>query len=192
MLAVRATEKPNRAEVSRAEQRRIGSMKMVDAIEIWPVAKLQPYERNPRKHTAHQIKQIAASITEFGFLNPIIVDKHDGIIAGHGRLEAAKILLLENVPVMRAEHLTDAQKRAYVIADNRLAESASWDLPLLAGEISLLDHDGIDLELLGFTTDELAAMVSTIPEDEGKEHDENAADDVRYATCPDCGVRFPL
>ena len=93
---------------------------------------LRPRAKNPRTHTRRQIRQIAASITEFGFINPILIDKADGIIAGHGRAEAAKLLGMSDVPTVQVDHLTPAQIRAYVIADNRLAENVGWDRALLA------------------------------------------------------------
>src|SRR5438477_6397740 len=101
------------------------------SIEHWPLDKLIPYARNPRTHSDAQIAQIAASITEFGFNNPILVDSKAGIIAGHGRLLAARKLQLSEVPVIVLDHLTEAQKRAYIIADNQLALNAGWDDDIL-------------------------------------------------------------
>ena len=89
-------------------------------IEWRPVSDVRPYPRNPRTHSKAQIRQIAASIEEFGFANPVLIDRDDGIIAGHGRVEAAKLLGLQRVPVIRLDHLSETQKRAYVLADNRL------------------------------------------------------------------------
>jgi hypothetical protein len=114
------------------------SKRMADRIEIWPTDKLVPYDKNPRTHSTEQVNQIAASIAEFGFLNPILVDTTAGIIAGHGRLQAAKQLGLAQVPVVVLNHLTDAQKRAYVIADNKLALNAGWDDDLLRTEMAAL------------------------------------------------------
>ena len=94
---------------------------LAERLELWPIERLRPYERNPRTHSADQVAQIAASMVEFGFTNPILVDEADGILAGHGRLMAARELGLGEVPVVRLGHLTAAQKRAYVIADNQLA-----------------------------------------------------------------------
>ena len=99
---------------------------------------LRPRAKNPRTHTAKQIKQIAASIKEFGFINPILTDSADGIIAGHARVEAAKLIGMSDVPTVRVDHLTPAQIRAFVIADNRLAENAGWDRELLALELQEL------------------------------------------------------
>ena len=100
---------------------------LAERLELWPIDRLRPYERNPRTHSADQVAQIAASMVEFGFTNPILVDEADGILAGHGRLMAARELGLAEVPVVRLGHLTPAQKRAYVIADNQLALRAGWN-----------------------------------------------------------------
>src|SRR5438876_1326535 len=107
------------------------------SIEQWLVERLIPYARNARTHSEEQVAQIAASIVEFGFNNPILVDTNAGIIAGHGRLLAARKLQLTEVPVIVLDHLTETEKRAYIIADNRLAESAGWDEELLRVELAL-------------------------------------------------------
>lgn len=135
--------------------------RMAERIELWPVDRLVPYDRNPRTHSAEQVSQIAASIVEFGFLNPILVDTADGIIAGHGRLQAAKQLSLAHVPVVVLDHLTEAQKRAYVIADNKLALNAGWDDDVLRGELDALENDGFDLKLTGFTDEELSNLLES-------------------------------
>jgi len=119
---------------------------------------LIPYARNSRTHSDAQVSKIAASIKEFGFLNPIIVDADNGIIAGHGRVMAAQKLGLDTLPVIEAGHLTDAQRRAYVIADNRLALDAGWDNEMLKVELKDLDAQGFDLTLTGFNVDEMAAL----------------------------------
>jgi DNA modification methylase len=124
------------------------------------VEDLIPYVRNSRTHSEAQVTKIAASIREFGFLNPIIVDGESGIIAGHGRLLAAQKLGLAQVPVIEAAHLSEAQKRAYVIADNRLALDAGWDNDLLKIELEDLKLDGFDLALTGFDLDELADLLA--------------------------------
>jgi DNA modification methylase len=133
---------------------------MADRIEIWPVGKLVPYDKNPRTHSTEQVNQIAASIAEFGFLNPILVDTTAGIIAGHGRLQAAKQLGLAQVPVVVLDHLTEAQKRAYVIADNKLALNAGWDEDLLRSEMAALAAEDFDLPLIGFSDEELAGLLA--------------------------------
>lgn len=134
--------------------------KMAERIEVWPVEKLVPYDRNPRTHSPEQVSQIAASIAEFGFLNPILVDTAAGIIAGHGRLQAAKQLGLTQIPVVVLDHLTDAQKRAYVIADNKLALNAGWDDDLLRAEMAALAAEDFDLPVIGFSDEELAELLA--------------------------------
>lgn len=124
------------------------------------VASLIPYARNSRTHSDAQVGKIAASIREFGFLNPIIVDGDSGIIAGHGRVMAAQKLGLQTLPVIEAGHLTEAQKRAYIIADNRLALDAGWDNDLLKIELQDLQADGFDLALTGFEIGEIAAFLA--------------------------------
>ena len=121
------------------------------------VSDLIPYARNARTHSDEQVDKIAASIREFGFLNPVITDGDNGIVAGHGRIMAAKKLGMDAVPVLEAAHLTDAQKRAYILADNRLALDAGWDDELLRVEFTELQDAGFDLNLTGFTDDEIAA-----------------------------------
>src|SRR5690625_3645359 len=116
---------------------------------------LIPYARNSRTHSDEQVAQIAASIREFGFLNPIIVDGDNGIIAGHGRVLAAQKLGMESLPCIEASHLTDAQRRAYIIADNKLALNAGWDDEMLRIELDELGELGFDLELTGFSLDEI-------------------------------------
>lgn len=117
--------------------------------------RLIPYARNSRTHSDEQVAQIAASIKEFGFLNPIIVDGESGIIAGHGRVMAAQKLGLKELPCVEASHLTDAQRKAYVIADNKLALNAGWDDEMLRIELGELGEMGFDLELTGFSLDEI-------------------------------------
>jgi len=132
---------------------------LAERIELWPVERLRPYERNPRTHGADQVAQLAASMVEFGFTNPILVDDSNGILAGHGRLMAARQLGLTEVPVVRLEHLSEAQKRAYVIADNQLAATAGWDETLLAEEPGWLRDERFDLDLLGFDATELERLL---------------------------------
>ena len=126
---------------------------MAKRIELWPVDRLRPYERNARTHSVEQVAQIAASIVEFGFTNPILVDSSDGIIAGHGRLAAAQELKLLQVPVVVLDHLSERQRRAYIIADNQLALTAGWDDELLKSELGELNELGFDLTLLGWGED---------------------------------------
>jgi len=124
------------------------------------VDRLIPYARNSRTHSDAQVAQIAASIKEFGFLNPIIIDGDNGIIAGHGRVLAARKLGLNEVPVVEAAHLSDTQKRAYIIADNKLALNAGWDNELLALELGELGDAGFDLDLTGFELNEISALLT--------------------------------
>ena len=138
--------------------------RMAEKIELWPVDRLQPYAKNSRTHSDEQVDQIAASITEFGFTNPVLVDSKDGIIAGHGRLMAAKRLNLSEVPVIVLDYLTDAQRRAYIIADNKLALNAGWDEGVLSTELALLSDDGFDLSLMGFSDEELADLMPDVEE----------------------------
>ena len=129
-----------------------------DKVEQWPIEKLVPYAKNARTHSDAQVAQIAASIREWGFTTAILVDESGSIIAGHGRVMAARKLGMASLPVMVAAGWTDAQKRAYVIADNKLALNAGWDNELLALEFSELTDMGFDLDLTGFTADEIAAL----------------------------------
>src|SRR5580704_15139175 len=133
---------------------------MAKQIERWVIDKLIPWARNPRTHSEAQIAQIAASITEFGFNNPILVVTKAGIIAGHGRLLAARKLGLKEVPVIVLDHLTEAQKRAYIIADNQLALNAGWDENLLRQELVALQHEDFNVDLLGFEDEELARLLA--------------------------------
>ena len=130
-----------------------------DKVEQWPIDKLVPYAKNSRTHSEEQIAQLAASIKEWGFTSAVLVDEEGGIIAGHGRVMAARKLGMESLPVMVAAGWTDAQKRAYVIADNKLALNAGWDNDLLALELGELGDLGFDVELTGFTADEIQALM---------------------------------
>jgi len=130
-----------------------------------PTASLIPYARNARTHSPAQVDKIAASIHEFGFLNPIITDGQNGILAGHGRVMAAQKLGLDTLPTIDAAHLTEAQRRAYVLADNRTALDAGWDNDLLKIELQDLEAEGFDLTLTGFDLGEIAAL--TLDETEG-------------------------
>ena len=135
-------------EIHRGKQ-----MKEFPVYKTVSVSSLIPYARNSRTHSDSQVGQIAASIKEFGFLNPIIVDGGNGIIAGHGRILAMQKMGLAEVPVIDASHLTDVQRRAYIIADNKLAMNAEWDSEMLRVELDALGVDGFDIELTGFSLD---------------------------------------
>ena len=130
------------------------------SIEQWPVSKLLPYTRNSRTHSPAQVAQIAASIAEFGFTNPILAGSDGVIVAGHGRLAAAQKLGLPAVPVVVLDHLSPAQRKALVLADNKLALNAGWDEEMLRLEIGELGELGVDLDLLGFGEDELSVLLA--------------------------------
>ena len=162
-------------------------------IEHWTIDKLVPYARNARTHSPAQIDQIAASIAEFGFTNPILVGSDGVIIAGHGRLEAARKLGLETVPVIVLDHLTPTQRRALVIADNRIAENAGWDEEMLSLELAELQELDFNLELTGFS-DEKFGLLSL--EDRDEEQSESSAKEIdvdiykMMHKCPRCGFEF--
>ena len=128
-------------------------------LELLPIAALKPYKRNARTHSRKQIRQIAASIERFGFNAPVLIDEGNSIIAGHGRVEAAKLLKLQAVPTIRLSHLTETEKRAYVLADNKLALNSGWDREMLAIEVKHLLEIGFDPEPIGFETPELDLIV---------------------------------
>lgn len=134
------------------------SMQKKSQIEHIAIEALIPYARNSRTHSDAQVAQIASSIREFGFTNPVLIDSEGGVIAGHGRIMAARRLSLAEVPCIRLDHLTEVQKRAYVIADNKLALNAGWDADMLALEFADLAEMGFDLDLTGFSTDEIDAL----------------------------------
>lgn len=136
-------------------------------VQQWPIKNLIPYTRNPRMHSEAEVAQIAATIAEFGFNNPILVDTGAGIIAGHGRLLAARKLQLQEVPVIVLDHLSEAQKRAYIMADNQLALNAGWDEDLLRLELAALREEDFNLDLVGFEDEELARLLSAQEAAEG-------------------------
>lgn len=161
-------------------------------IEVLPLAKLVPYARNARTHSEAQVAQIAGSIREFGFTNPVLIDAADGIIAGHGRVMAARALGLSDVPCIRLGHLTETQRRAYVLADNRIALNSGWDADMLALELTELKIDDFDLSLLGFDVPELDELLNGSDDLPGmpsdfKEFDEEIETEHE---CPKCGYRW--
>ncbi len=133
---------------------------MTVQLETIAIDRLIPYARNSRTHSEEQVAQVAASIREFGFTNPVLIDGEGGIIAGHGRVMAARKLGMADVPCIRLDHLTDAQKRAYIIADNKLALNAGWDEEILALELLDLREENFSLPLSGFTSEELEQIFS--------------------------------
>jgi len=140
------------------------------------------------------VAQIAASIREFGFTNPVLVDGANGVIAGHGRILAARKLGMDTVPVIELAHLSEAQKRAYVIADNKLALNAGWDDEMLRLEISELTDAGFDVSLLGFSDEELALFDGSVHFEPGTEDDQGKLDELapKYVICPHCGKEYDL
>jgi hypothetical protein len=129
-------------------------------IQYKKIDELIPYARNSRTHSDAQVAQIAASIKEFGWTNPVLMDGDNGIIAGHGRVLAARVLGQTDIPTIELSHMTDIQKRAYIISDNKLALNAGWDEEVLGLEITELKEFGFDIDLLGFNAKELKELVS--------------------------------
>lgn len=126
--------------------------------------KLKPYDRNSRIHSNEQIQQVADSIREFGFNNPILIDDNFVVIAGHCRLEASKLLGLTEVPTIKLSNMTEAQKRAYIIADNKLSENAGWDVEILKDEFDFLGDENFNSEITGFSFDEIEQITSGVGE----------------------------
>lgn len=133
-------------------------MKTTSEMQLVPITKLVPYVNNARTHSPEQINKLRSSLREFGFINPVIIDRDFGVIAGHGRILAAKEEGITEVPCVFADHLTEAQKKAYIIADNRMAMDAGWDEELLRVEIEALQADAFDLSLTGFDEKELSDL----------------------------------
>ena len=154
-------------------------MRQPDRLESLPLAALKPAKSNARTHSPKQIRQIAASIKEFGFTNPVLIDETQSILAGHGRVAAAKLIGMKDVPVVRIEHMTEAQKRAYVIADNQLAINAGWDEAILAIELSELAELDFDVSTIGFEMGFVDSIIGTLDLT-----DDNPEDDV---PCPSAG-----
>jgi DNA modification methylase len=144
-------------------------MKTTTEMQLVPVTKLVPYVNNARTHSPEQINKLRSSLREFGFINPVIIDRDYGVIAGHGRILAAKEEGITEVPCVFADHLTEAQKKAYIIADNRMAMDAGWDEELLRVEIEALQAEAFDLALTGFDEKELATLFET--DEDAKEDD---------------------
>ena len=138
-------------------------MGKIGANKAVKITELKPYEKNARTHSADQIKQIAESIKEFGFISPVLIDEQNNVIAGHGRIMAAKKLGMESVPCLYVEGLTEEQKRAYILADNRLTELGGWNMDLVDLELSSLNELGFDTSLTGFEID--LEDVTDIPDD---------------------------
>src|SRR6516225_5786995 len=167
-MAIMPTAALNRAK------RQYGDRLNEKKVELVQIASLYPSKNNPRTHSAKQLRQIARSIESFGFNNPVLVDQNNQIIAGHGRVAAAKLLGYDTVPTLRIEHLTDEEKRAYIVADNRLAERAGWDNTILAVELQGLSDLGFDVELTGFEIPEIEMIFDVVTPNAGSP----ATDDV--------------
>ena len=167
-------------------------MKNKPKIEQVSVTALIPYARNSRTHSEVQVAQIAGSIREFGFTNPVLIDAENGIIAGHGRIMAAQKLGLAEVPCIRLDHLTETQRKAYVIADNKLALNSGWDEAMLGLELADLRELDFDLSLTGFDGDEIeAALNPQEPNFEaGTEEDQGKLDEKSPIECPHCRKFF--
>jgi DNA modification methylase len=155
-------------------------------VVTWPVEKLIPYARNARTHSAEQVAQVAASIAEFGWTNPILAGADGIVIAGHARLLAARKLGMTEVPVIVLDHLTESQRRALVLADNRLALNAGWDEEMLRVEMAALDEDGFNLEVVGFTDDEIADLLRDPEEVQAGNTDDDAVPET-----PETSVTVP-
>ncbi len=184
-----STKKSTRSPV--ASQLTVKAMLPAEALriaqrhEMWQIDSLEPYEHNARTHSPEQVEKIAASILRFGFNAPILVDIRGGIVAGHGRLSAAKALGMTEVPVVVLDHLSPEERRAYLIADNRLAELAGWDDSMLLQELSELGDLGIDADLLGFAAkdlDELNASVEQAAIELSEDGDDNVPEPPDKAT----------
>ncbi len=154
------------------------------------VADLIPYASNSRTHSPEQIAQIAASIKEFGFTNPILMDGDKGIIAGHGRLLAARKLGMTEVPTIELKHLTENQRKAYIIADNAIALKADWNMPVMALELHGLNSQGFDLSLIGFDADELTEIMFEPNFEPGTEDEQGRLDTKKPVVCPKCDHEF--
>jgi ParB-like chromosome segregation protein Spo0J len=160
-------------------------------IESIKLEKLIPYARNSRTHSDQQIAQVAASIREFSFTNPVLIDSEDGIIAGHGRVMAARKLGLTEVPCIRLGHLTETQKRAYIIADNKLALNSGWDEEMLGLELADLREADFDLDLVGFDAGEIEAALNPAEPIQSDSDDGDRIQDVKEPIeCPHCHMHF--
>lgn len=165
-------------------------------IETLPISKLQPDVANLRRHPERNLAAIRASLARFGQQRPIVIDGNGVVRAGNGTLEAARQLGWDRIDVVRSD-LSGTEATAYAIADNRTAELAEWSNEDLAGTLRSLQSEGFDLDAVGFTSDEVDAMVEGMadellpPEADGREYDESIEDEVEYCECPKCSHRWP-
>lgn len=146
-------------------------MKTTTEMQLVDIAKLIPYINNARTHSPEQVTKLRASLREFGFVNPVIIDKDYNVIAGHGRLMAAKEEGIREIPCVFVDYLTDAQKKAYILADNRMAMDAGWDEELLRVEIEALQGENFDVSLTGFSDDDLADLFAGDSKSDAKDDD---------------------
>ena len=183
-------------------------MKVTTAISQIAILSLKPYEKNARKHPEHQITQLADSINEWGFTIPLLIDGEKNVLAGHGRLLAAKSIGMTKIPCIVAEGWTPEQKKAYIIADNKLSENAEWDMGVYYSELKSLSETGFDLSLLGEADlSNLNFEPETNPQVLGgevsdkkieaaqnrlKNQFEDSAKDYREVICPNCGEEFQI
>jgi ParB-like chromosome segregation protein Spo0J len=166
----------------------------IRSIQSIPIDKLTEYENNARTHSDEQVDQIAASIVEFGWTNPLIVDEGYTLVAGHGRLAAAQSLGLETVPVLVIEDLDENRRRALSILDNKLPMNAGWDEEVLAAELAAISASDLNLGLLGFSDAELAELVAEPNFSPGSQGEQGKLDSLepKYTTCPHCGEVYDL
>jgi ParB-like chromosome segregation protein Spo0J len=184
-----------RRQATVAEKRKAARIQTRPEIEMLAVDRLVPYAKNAKKHDDRQVAALAGSIREFGFTSPVLIDGQDGIIAGHGRVLAARLAGLAEIPCIRLAHLTDAQRRAYILADNRLAETGGgWDAAMLAAEVEAIDWAELD----AFKLDDLdlVEVLKQIEEPRGISLEDDASetgDEKRKALfCPKCGFAFEV
>ncbi len=164
-------------------------MNATSEMKMVPIAKMVPYQNNARTHSPAQIQKLRSSLREFGFVNPVIIDRDYNVIAGHGRIAAAREEGITEVPCVFVDHLTEAQKKAYIIADNRMAMDAGWDEELLRVELEALEEMGVDLGMTGFDDKELAAL---FPTEEAKEDDFNVEAELQKPTFTKSGDVWTL
>ena len=185
---MKTKKKKSKKKTKKVSKKSKQNKKSAVQVVLIPLARLKPYEKNARKHSLEQIQQIAESIKKFGFNNPILADDNMGVIAGHGRLEAAKLLKLKIVPVIALAHLTELEKRAYIIADNKLAENSQWDELALADELMELQLQNFDLGVLGFSEGELKDILADSTQEEEKIKEKEVDETVETEhKCPSCG-----
>jgi len=164
-------------------------IKTSQQIEQIALKKLIPYARNSRTHSDIQVSQIAASIREFGFTNPVLITENYDILAGHGRVLAAKKLGMDSVPCIKVDHLNEFQRKAYIIADNQLALNSGWDFDMLSVEIDELNDVKFDVSLLAFTNEQLAEMIGS-PEEPVDNELKADPKDKETCICPKCHFEF--